>query len=940
MSSFKTTSPSLFTLILFHLHLTIALLMTPSPKLNLRIELFFKDTDELRNRIQFLSSKGITSFNLVNKNNQDNLKHWINVVREEVPDCDVCTHYSLKYNKSRKKDGAFVVFSDFVENISNSRSVGGSSSSPASGQNEILLISGSGQFGKLDSVTALQKLQQLRTDRSSISTDGNENNNSSVSSTRIAVAYNPFFPSNQELELEQERFLKKITTKQVTKVYLQFGTDLERLKSSLDFLSKLREEHEYLSICGSIFLPTKKLIAQQKFRPWNGVFLCNEFLESENRARDVVLQMMKLYDRYGCEILIEAPGVRNEKDMDFVENLLSARDEIKNDSVEQVESKLFSPNIKTLYPVEKTSGVAKKRKIDKLSLTPSPLVPKQLLKKTAILLFGSHDVRLHDNIALQLASFHSSVIPVFIWSRKEQGRWGVRGAAEVVLKDALRQLDAKLKENDMRLICRSAEDASEELMKLCKEVCASAVYLNKEHTPESRIRERCLKEKFKVVTNMCVQVIDSQSSLLYDPISPSLSSGFHGGHWGTLMPFLKGCRKQLGDPRRPILRCQTSALIKSMNGPNYWPDSTPLDELDLNVIIGSEKWDLPITERFPMSEDDAVMNLNSFFSKGYTRYEKDRNRADIDSATSKLSVHLRIGTLSPNELYHKIEDSDLDYNDRKTFSRRLFWRDLAYFQLLNFPDMRDRSIRAHYEETEWVTGEEEKTRFNAWKNGQTGYPLVDAGMRELYKTGWMTQSVRMVVASFLTEYLRVNWVKGCEWFHYTLVDADSAINAMMWQNAGRSGIDQWNFVMSPEAASQDVTGLYTKKWVPSLSKLPKPFLQKPWVASTEILQEAGVVLGKSYPHRVIINLKEERQKSVDSVLAMRRKNQHRNDNRGYDLVTLPDGKDTVVFTKKEFRIDRAGKVLKAFAEKKTSCRSAPGRGRRGRVSKASGGKQI
>merc|ERR1711884_974817 len=97
--------------------------------------------------------------------------------------------------------------------------------------------------------------------------------------------------------------------------------------------------------------------------------------------------------------------------------------------------------------------------------------------------------------------------------------------------------------------------------------------------------------------------------------------------------------------------------------------------------------------------------------------------------------------------------------------------------------MRSTCIRQHYEETKWVTGDEEKKRFTAWRNGQTGYPLVDAGMRELYTTGWMNQSVRMVVASFLVEYLRVNWKKGCDWFHQSLVDADSAINPMMWQNA-------------------------------------------------------------------------------------------------------------------------------------------------------------
>eukprot|EP00429_Kryptoperidinium_foliaceum_P029869 CAMPEP_0176134266 /NCGR_PEP_ID=MMETSP0120_2-20121206/68089_1 /TAXON_ID=160619 /ORGANISM="Kryptoperidinium foliaceum, Strain CCMP 1326" /LENGTH=225 /DNA_ID=CAMNT_0017469911 /DNA_START=157 /DNA_END=830 /DNA_ORIENTATION=+ len=224
--------------------------------------------------------------------------------------------------------------------------------------------------------------------------------------------------------------------------------------------------------------------------------------------------------------------------------------------------------------------------------------------------------------------------------------------------------------------------------------------------------------------------------------------------------------------------------------------------------------------------------------------------------------------------------------------------------------MRSTPIRKHYQQTKWVTGEEEKRRFQAWKWGRTGFPIVDAGMRELYATGWMMQPIRMVVASFLVEYLRVNWTKGCEWFHYTLVDADSAINAMMWNNAGKSGIDQWNFVLSPIAASQDPSGDYTRKWVPELAELPSASLvHRPWEAPAEVLEQANIVLGETYPDRVITDLKGERAKSIESTLEMRRKSQHANTDRGYDVIGLPNGKSTVVFTKKKYRIDAKGDVL-------------------------------
>lgn len=926
---------------------------------NLRVELFFRNTDDLRDRVQFLSSNGVKAFNLVNKSNKDNLKHCADVIRKEVPDSDICLHYSLKYNKCRKKDGAFHLFSDFVNHMKggvgdgngdedgDEKSGNGNGNRNEKGQvtgkNEILLITGSGPKGKLDSVTALERLSQLDDTKSIHTTKNNDNQNECT----ISVAFNPFFPSQEDYEIEKERLVKKIETQKVGKIYIQFGTDLERLRSSLDWLTELckdknddnaNDNDTYgLSICASIFLPTKKLIAQQKFRPWNGVFLSEEFLSSEDSARGIVLHMMDLYQKYSCEILIEAPGVRNVKDFKILQDLVADRDSIKEEAMER--SNVVGDEKQTLLQIKSEStntsapaaGSPKRRRIGNI-LSKSSLVCPEALEKTAIVLFGTHDVRLHDNVAFQQASFHSTIIPVFIWSLKDQERWGVSGASEVVLKDAIRNLHLRLEKFGMRLICRSADDPVDEICKLCEECGVGAVYLNKEHTTESRAREE--KQQDALAKNG-IPVFMNQSSLLYDPECLSLQSGFNGGHWGTLMPFLKGCKKQLGDPRRPIPRYQTLALLEAIKGPSLWPASVSLEDLKLADVNGEQKWDVLIKERFPMSEEDAYSTLNIFFQEGFHRYEKERSRADIDWSTSKLSAHLRIGTLSPNELYYRIEDSELHYEDKKTFSRRLFWRDLAYFHLLSFPQMRDKSIRTHYDETEWVTGTEEEKRFKAWKTGNTGYPLVDAGMRELYATGWMTQSIRMVVASFLTEYLRVNWVKGCEWFHYTLVDADSAINPMMWQNAGRSGIDQWNFVMSPVAASQDATGDYTKRWIPELSRLSKPILHKPWEASDKVLKECGVVLGETYPHRIVTNLKEEKEISDQNVLNMRRNNQLLNSNRGYDLIAV-DGKQTVVFTKKQFRIDREGNVLKGkphekAKDKQTGDKKRKPRGRAGRT---------
>lgn len=421
---------------------------------------------------------------------------------------------------------------------------------------------------------------------------------------------------------------------------------------------------------------------------------------------------------------------------------------------------------------------------------------------------------------------------------------------------------------------------------------------------------------------MGVEAIKCRSSLCFDVEKLNLSSGFQGGHWGTLMPFLKACKKQFGEPRRPYPLEITNEMLKNVSMPEKTPSGVKLDDLKLAIMPPNTPWDRPILSRFQMDRQSALGRLEKFMSQGLPRYESHRSRADDDLATSQLSAHLRFGVLSPHELYWRTEDSELSYNEKKTFARRLIWRELAYFQLFSFPFMLDRSIRQHYEKTEWVTGEEGERRLKAWKQGKTGYPIVDAGMRELYATGWMTQSVRMVVASFLVEYLRLD---GLSWFHQTLADADQAINAMMWQNAGRSGIDQWNFVPSPQTASQDVSGAYTKKWVPELSQLPAKSLHRPWQTFEGDLRVAGVVLGETYQMRIVKHLEQERSRSVESVLKMRRESQEFNDKNGYDLIQLPSGERTVVFTKKEYRIDQEGNVVEQPKSKGGSGEARPKR---------------
>ena len=209
----------------------------------------------------------------------------------------------------------------------------------------------------------------------------------------------------------------------------------------------------------------------------------------------------------------------------------------------------------------------------------------------------------------------------------------------------------------------------------------------------------------------------------------------------------------------------------------------------------------------------------------------------------------------------------------------------------------------------------------AWKTGKTGYPMVDAGMRELHETGWMNQSVRMVVASFLCEILNIDWRYGAKHFHQELVDADVSINAMMWQNAGKIRYRPVElFFMSPENASQDPTGSYTKRWIPELSNIPLKYLHKPWTLAT-VLAKAGVILGDNYPIRVCLDINAAREKTTNSVLAMRRRNLYFNDDGGYDTIVLRDGTRSRVFTRKDLRLNRDGTLKGGNRRSKTEGKS-------------------
>ena len=258
-----------------------------------RVELFFKSPSELEDRVRFLQSNGVSSFNLVNKDKKDDVTGWVDTIREVYPEADICAHYSLKHNKVPRK-GLEEHQKLWLERLEKSKA------------DEILMISGSGPKKQWNALTALDALKVT--------------GDSIASHPKIAVAYNPYFPNAEDREQENNRLVEKLATGCVSKIYLQFGTDLECLQKGLDFIKT--HQTPGLTIAGSLFLPTKQLIAQQKFRPWNGVFLSPEFLQGPDEATSIVLDIIRIYQSNNIELLWEAPGIRTEKDMGLLRKLL------------------------------------------------------------------------------------------------------------------------------------------------------------------------------------------------------------------------------------------------------------------------------------------------------------------------------------------------------------------------------------------------------------------------------------------------------------------------------------------------------------------------------------------------------------------------------------------------------------------------------------------
>ncbi|XP_075945864.1 deoxyribodipyrimidine photo-lyase [Anarhichas minor] len=512
-----------------------------------------------------------------------------------------------------------------------------------------------------------------------------------------------------------------------------------------------------------------------------------------------------------------------------------------------------------------------------LPCSPSALPP--------VLLWFRRDLRLWDNPALTGSlEVGAPVIPVFIWSPEEEEGPGITvamgGACKYWLHQALSCFSSSLESIGSHLVFFGANGSSLRTLKeLVKETGARTVVANAVYEP-------WLKERDDVVVSALqkdgVDCRMFHSYCLRDPYSVSTEGvGLRG--IGSVSHFMNCCRQNpwsaLGAPLDPPASLPT---------PAHWPQGVSLGTLGLARMPRRKDgttidWAANIRRSWDFSEEGACARLEAFLNDGVYRYEKESGRADAPN-TSCLSPYLHFGQLSPRWL---LWDAKGARCRPPKFQRTLAWRDLAYWQLTLFPDLPWESLRPPYKALRWSS---DRGHLKAWQRGRTGYPLVDAAMRQLWLTGWINNYMRHVVASFLIAYLYLPWQEGYRWFQDTLVDADVAIDAMMWQNGGMCGLDHWNFVMHPVDAAMtcDPYGSYVRKWCPELADLPDELIHKPWKCPASMLRRAGVVFGQTYAERIVTDLEERRSHSLQDVALVRKEfGQYVDKRSGCDLVPLP-----------------------------------------------------
>ena len=461
--------------------------------------------------------------------------------------------------------------------------------------------------------------------------------------------------------------------------------------------------------------------------------------------------------------------------------------------------------------------------------------------KPIALVWFRDDLRVADHPALTAALAKGyAILPVYIDERDTPQLRPLGSASRVWLHHALAALESELTKCGSFLLIQRG-DAYSVVKSLIQKTGAQALYWSRRYGARERDIDARIKN-FAKEHGLDVESVNA--NLLVEPWQVTTKTG---QPMKVFTPFWRAARA-LGEPSPPL---PAPKKIPSPDLPENTIKTLPLAALKL--LPNKPDWASPMMPFWTINESGAWARLTHFLEQGLKGYAEDRNRPDKDHV-SRLSPYLRFGMISPRQVWHAAvaacasKRSPASDKDLASFQSELGWREFSYHLLYHNPDLARRNYQSRFDDFPWI---ENDKHLAAWQNGLTGYPIVDAGMRELWQTGFMHNRVRMIAASFLIKHLMIDWRKGEDWFWDTLFDADCASNPASWQWVAGSGADAAPYfrIFNPILQGErfDPQGAYVRHYVPEIAALPDDVIHKPWTASPSLLSQCNIKLGRDYP---------------------------------------------------------------------------------------------
>ncbi len=458
-----------------------------------------------------------------------------------------------------------------------------------------------------------------------------------------------------------------------------------------------------------------------------------------------------------------------------------------------------------------------------------------------VIVWFRRDLRLADNPALFAASQSGKPV-ILLYVSETDGEREPGAASALWLHHSLTSLAHDIQSIGGKLILRRGQ-AKTILDEIIDETGANEIHWNRRYVGEARRLDADIKADLK---SRGLTVLSHNANLLSEPWSVEKKTG---GYYKVFTPYWRAVNRQveIANPlSAPTALNQYSAALKG-------------DDLaDWELLPSQPDWGGDIIDQYQPGEAGAGNRLSSFLDGPIKDYAVQRDHPDDETGTSKLSPHLAHGEISPRQIWQ----AALGREGADKFLSEIGWREFSYVLLYHNPDLARENFKPGFDKFEWAS---DPDKVEAWRRGRTGYPFIDAGMRELWATGWQHNRVRMVCASFLIKHLLTDWRVGEAWYWDTLLEADPAANAASWQWVAGSGADAAPYfrIFNPFSQGQkfDPNGDYVKKYVPELAGLPKKYIHTPWEASEEVLEQAGVQLGENYP-RPIVDHKWARERAL------------------------------------------------------------------------------